>query len=56
MTVSEFEPYLQIGLGRAILLLREEPDKTPFREAVWNHAIHDSRYMRMCTFPLSPFV
>ncbi len=33
MTVTEFESYLQKGLGRAILLLRKEPDKTPFREA-----------------------
>jgi len=34
MTVTEFESYLQKGLGQAILLLREEPDKEPFREAV----------------------
>ncbi len=33
MTVTEFETYLQKGLGRAILLLKNEPDKTPFREA-----------------------
>ena len=33
MTVTEFESYLQNGLGRAILLLKQEPDKTPFREA-----------------------
>jgi len=37
MTVSEFESYLKKGLGRAILLLREEPDKTPFREAALRH-------------------
>ena len=30
MTVSEFESYLQKGLGRAILLLQQETDKTPF--------------------------
>ncbi len=48
MTISEFESYLQKGLGRAILLLRQEPDKTPFREAVWNHAIHDPRYDQQC--------
>lgn len=39
MTVTEFEVYLQKGLGRAILLLREEPDKTPFREVVLTHLI-----------------
>ncbi len=33
MTVSEFESYLQKGLGRAILLLKQEPDKAPFRES-----------------------
>jgi len=48
MTVFEFESYLQKGLGRAILLLRKEPDKSPFREAVWCHAIHDPRYDRQC--------
>ncbi len=48
MTVTEFESYLQKGLGRAILLLRQEPDKEPFREAVWSHAIHDPRYDRQC--------
>ncbi len=32
MTTSEFKSYLEKGLGRAILLLKEEPDKTPFRE------------------------
>ncbi len=37
MTVSEFESYLQKGLGRAILLLKQEPDKTPFRDAVFHY-------------------
>ncbi len=32
MTVTEFESYLKKGLGRAILLLKQEPDKTPLRE------------------------
>lgn len=32
MTVTEFESYLQKGLGRAILLLKQDPDKTKFRE------------------------
>ena len=48
MTLNEFKSYLQKGLGRAILLLRQEPDKEPFRQAVWNHAIHDPRYDRQC--------
>ncbi len=33
MTVTEFESYFEKGLGRAILLLKQEPDKTSFREA-----------------------
>ena len=32
MKVPEFESYLKKGLGRAVLLLRGEPDKTPFRD------------------------
>ena len=48
MKIDEFENYAREGLGRAILLLRKEPDKTPFREAVWNHAIHDPRYDTQC--------
>ena len=39
MTVTEFESYLQKGLGRAILLLREEPDKTPFWEPLSRHIL-----------------
>ncbi len=56
MTVSEFESYLQKGLGRAILLLKQEPDKTPFREAAWNHAIHDPRYDRQCNAPRGHYI
>lgn len=56
MTVAEFESYLQKGLGRAILLLRHEPDKTPFREAVWNHAIHDPRYDHQCNAPRGSYI
>ena len=39
MTVAEFESYLQKGLGRAILLLREEPNKTPFWEPLSRHIL-----------------
>ena len=39
MTVTELESYLEKGLGRAILLLKQEPDKAPFREAVLTHLI-----------------
>ena len=56
MTEIEFESYLKKGLGRAILLLREEPDKTPFRAAVWNHAIHDPRYDRQCNAPRGHYI
>ena len=56
MTVTEFESYLQKGLGRAILLLRQEPDKEPFRQAVWNHAIHDPRYDRQCNNPRGKYI
>ncbi len=43
MTVTEFESYLQKGLGRAILLLKQEHDKTPFREAAL-------RYLTVCYY------
>ena len=56
MKPEEFEIYVQKGLGRAILLLRQEPDKTPFREAVWNHAIHDPRYDRQCNNPRGSYI
>ena len=56
MTISEFESYMQKGLGRAILLLQKEPDKTPFREAVWRHAIHDPRYDRQCNAPRGHYI
>ncbi len=56
MTISEFKSYLQKGRGRAILLLREESDKEPFREAVWDHAIHDPRYDRQCNEPRGHYI
>ena len=56
MSVSEFESYLQKGLGRAILLLRKEPVKTPFRDPVWNHAIHDPRYDRQYNAPRGHYI
>jgi len=56
MTLAEFESYLQKGLGRAILLLLKEPDKTPFRETVWNHAIHDPRYDHQCNAPRGHYI
>lgn len=56
MTISEFESYLQKGLGRAILLLREEADKEPFREAVWNHALHEPRYDGQCNEPRGHYI
>jgi hypothetical protein len=39
MTVAEFESYLQKGLGRAILLLRQEPDKAPFWGPLSRHIL-----------------
>ncbi len=47
MTVTEFESYLEKGLGRAILLLRQEPDKAPFREAVLQYVCrgYSAHYM-----------
>jgi len=56
MTVTKFESYLQKGLGRAILFLREEPDKEPFRASVWNHAISDPRYDRQCNAPRGQYI
>ncbi len=40
MTVAEFEAYLQKGLGRAMLLLREEPDKVLFWEPLSRHILN----------------
>ncbi len=50
MTVSEFESYLKKGLGRAILLLGQEPDKTPFREAAFHYLT--SGYFNGVTYAL----
>ena len=40
MTTTEFESYLQKGLGRAILLLKEESDKTPFWKPLSRHILN----------------
>lgn len=56
MTVTEFESYLKKGLGRAILLLKQEPDKTLFRDAVWNHAVHDPRCDGQCNSPRGHYI
>ena len=40
MTVAEFEAYLQKGLGRAVMLLKEEADKTPFWEPLVSHIMN----------------
>jgi len=50
MTATEFESYLKKGLGRAILLLRQEPDKTPFREAAFRYLT--SGYFNGVTYAL----
>ena len=49
MRTDEFHDYIQKGLGRAILLLRAEIDKTPFFDAVWKHALNDMRYDSQCS-------
>jgi len=50
MTVTEFKSYLEKGLGRAILLLKAEPDKTPFREAAFRYLT--SGYFNGVTYAL----
>ena len=50
MTATEFESYLKKGLGRAILFLKEEPDKTPFREAAFRYLT--SGYFNGVTYAL----
>ena len=36
MTVEDFCEYFKNGLGRAVILLKKQNDKTPFKEAFWN--------------------
>jgi len=36
MTVDDFCEYFKNGLGRAVILLKKQSDKTPFKEAIWN--------------------
>ncbi|HEX3051238.1 MAG TPA: hypothetical protein VHP83_11325, partial [Aggregatilineaceae bacterium] len=43
MQVSEFKRILEIGLGRAILFLQTH-DATPYREAILEACLHDTRY------------
>ncbi len=43
MQVSEFKRILEIGLGRAILFLQTH-DATPYREAILDACLHDTRY------------
>ena len=50
MTATEFESYLKKGLGRAILLLKEEPHKTPFREVAFRYLT--SGYFNGVTYAL----
>ncbi|MBQ9692653.1 MAG: helix-turn-helix transcriptional regulator [Clostridia bacterium] len=44
MTIAEFESYLKKGLGRAVLLLKKEPDASIFRQSVLEHAIYGSPF------------
>ena len=44
MTIAEFESYLKKGLGRAVLLLKKEPDVSIFRQSVLEHAISGSPF------------
>lgn len=37
LTVADFEEYMKKGLGKAVLLLRQQPDKRPFKEAFLTH-------------------
>ncbi len=47
MTVDEFVDYYNKGLGRAIIKLKQQKDKTPFKQAFWdcisqrNHRVLD---------------
>ena len=46
MKVSDFENYLQKGLGRGLTLLRKEPDKTPYRQTVLDYYTKNEHFMR----------
>lgn len=37
LTVAAFEEYMKKGLGKAVLLLRQQPDKSPYKEAFLAH-------------------
>ena len=56
MTVAEFESYLKKGLGRAVLLLKKETDRSVFRQAVIDHALKDSRYDRQSENPHAEYL
>ena len=49
MKVSDFKFYIESGLGRGIMLLRKEPDKTPYRQTVLDYYTKNIRYSRMIT-------
>lgn len=48
MTTIEFEKYVRQGLGRAVLLLRAEADKSPFYDMVMYAATHNTCYDWQC--------
>ena len=48
MTLSEFEHYIRQGFGRAVLKLRQQPDKKSYRSAVIKLALTDPRYDQQC--------
>ncbi len=42
MTVEEFLDYYNKGLGRAIIKLKQQKDKTPFKKAFWDCILQDN--------------
>lgn len=47
MTVSDFENYIKKGLGRALMLLRKEPDKSPYRKPLIDYYTKNTHFFRM---------
>jgi len=55
MQVSEFKRMLEIGLGRAILFLQTH-DATPYREAILEACLHDTRYHSIMEYRRSTYL
>lgn len=56
LTVEEFELLVRQGRGGAVLRLKKETDKSPFKRIVINAALNDNRYDSQCSDDQASFV